>query len=52
LNKKGKQGFPASPGASFNATCFWLSLVGFPPQDIPTPFHQNFKIPVLFVPLV
>jgi hypothetical protein len=30
--------------ALFNASCTRLSLVGFPPQDIPTPFHRAIDV--------
>ena len=52
LNKieRGSRLSPLPPGALFNATCFWLSLVRFPPQDILTPFHQNSIIPIDFFP--
>jgi hypothetical protein len=52
LNKieRGSRLSPLPPGALFNATCFWLSLARFPPQDILAPFHQNSKTPVDFSP--
>ena len=37
---EGSENISLPSGALFNATHIRLSLVEFPPQDIPTPFHR------------